>query len=131
MCDQSFGIHVAELAQFPAVVIEQAKAKAQELEYLSADTPGSEAVGATDPPAKRQQTKFPDEEEGNRLMEEFLQQAAQVFASTPDDPSAALSALQELQKVRVAFPLLFLLRLGSPLRASRKCRQRTTVFCSR
>jgi uncharacterized protein (UPF0261 family) len=79
------------------MVIEQAKVKAQELEYLASVTPDSEAAGVMVPSAKRQQEKFPDEEEGKRLMQELLQQAAQAFVGTSD--ATALAIMHGLQQV--------------------------------
>ncbi|KAI9206685.1 muts domain V-domain-containing protein [Polychytrium aggregatum] len=62
-CDQSFGIHVAELAKFPESVVKLAKRKAAELENFSSD---GEDLGRPWKCSKE------DIEHGNDLIERFL-----------------------------------------------------------
>ncbi|EIW69972.1 hypothetical protein TREMEDRAFT_30126 [Tremella mesenterica DSM 1558] len=63
ICDQSFGIHVAELAQFPESIIKLAKRKAEELEDFG--------DGANDESLNKYSETETDQ--GAALMQEFLQ----------------------------------------------------------
>nr|CAG4644625.1 EOG090X02H9 [Leptodora kindtii] len=67
-CDQSFGLHVAELVHFPQSVLTAAKMKADELENLQ---PSGKMTGD----AKRRRL---DVEEGHQLMREFLKRAKEI-----------------------------------------------------
>jgi len=70
-CDQSFGIHVAELARFPPEVIAAAKRKAAELEDFS---DGTDAAG------RRVKACLSDEQsvDGKAAVHDFLGQFAQL-----------------------------------------------------
>ncbi|KAJ1824509.1 MSH2 protein [Coemansia sp. RSA 2671] len=77
VCDQSFGIHVAELANFPESVVRLAKRKVEELEDFGAKDAGGDAMDVDSPGSdvftKKQMA------EGSKLIELFLSE----FSSTP------------------------------------------------
>ncbi|KAK3870845.1 hypothetical protein Pcinc_023957, partial [Petrolisthes cinctipes] len=66
-CDRSFGIHVAELANFPQSVIQYAKRKAGELEDDFGDEDDSEEA------VKKRKLQ---RQEGEKLVDEFVSKAA-------------------------------------------------------
>ncbi|KAJ3144932.1 MutS-like protein [Geranomyces michiganensis] len=88
VCDQSFGIHVAELANFPESVVKMAKRKAAELEDFS----------GADESRRSRPWKSSDEEieRGNAIIQRFLTDFAQVDA----DAGSGAEVVAALERVR-------------------------------
>ncbi|XP_077357956.1 DNA mismatch repair protein Msh2 [Festucalex cinctus] len=91
VCDQSFGIHVAELACFPPSVVAMAKEKAEELEEFQ-EPASSSTCG--EPEAKRRRS---DKQVGESLIQNFVEEAKSlpVASMTEEEVRAALRRMKE------------------------------------
>ncbi|CAL1599801.1 unnamed protein product [Knipowitschia caucasica] len=93
VCDQSFGIHVAEMACFPPAVVAAAREKASDLEEFQ-----ELAAGSEEPEGKRRRTEKQDAE---GLIVDFLEKARSLPVSKMADAEvkAELRRMkQELEK---------------------------------
>ncbi|NP_998689.1 DNA mismatch repair protein Msh2 [Danio rerio] len=90
VCDQSFGIHVAELASFPKHVIANAREKALELEEFQDISSVGEEAG---PKAKK---RCMEKQEGERIIEAFLAKVK----SMPVDGMSDKAVKEELRKLK-------------------------------
>ncbi|CAF91023.1 unnamed protein product, partial [Tetraodon nigroviridis] len=96
VCDQSFGIHVAEMAGFPPAVVAMAKEKAEELEEFQ--EPAGETEQEDGPQAKRRRR---DKQLGEKLIQDFLDQARALPVSTMSDDEVK-AELRRLKQELVA-----------------------------
>ncbi|KAJ2901814.1 uncharacterized protein MKZ38_001352 [Zalerion maritima] len=101
VCDQSFGIHVAELVRFPDKVVRMARWKANELEdFTSAhqDKDGDEVM--KDAASNRQEYTKEEIEEGSRLLKSVLMRWKEDVQKgggdmSKEEKASALKALVE------------------------------------
>lgn len=91
VCDQSFGIHVAELAQFPESVVKLAKRKAAELEDFSAH--GGDGSHAH----RVWKSSKAEIDEGTEIVRSFLEEFSAIGNPMEMDEEQVASALETLK----------------------------------
>ncbi|GFN93737.1 DNA mismatch repair protein [Plakobranchus ocellatus] len=94
VCDQSFGIHVAELAHFPKHVIQDAKEKAAELEdFQMIALEGSGLEGDDESAVKRRKLV---KQEGQEIIDDFVKKVKELPKDlSEEDLMAAVNKLKE------------------------------------
>ena len=95
ICDQSFGIHVAELVRFPEKVVNMARQKAEELEDFSSSA--EQQPGKPKEHASLDGYSQEEVEEGSALLKSMLQKWKQEIES-PEKKD--LSAAEKRQIMR-------------------------------
>ncbi|KAK7347430.1 hypothetical protein VNO80_21960 [Phaseolus coccineus] len=94
-CDQSFGIHVAEFANFPESVVTLAREKAAELEDFS--LPGASLTDTTQEVGSKRKRVFESDDmsRGSARAWQFLE----AFVALPLETMDKMQALQEVRKL--------------------------------
>eukprot|EP00164_Ancoracysta_twista_P025784 GFYU01049728.1.p1 GENE.GFYU01049728.1~~GFYU01049728.1.p1 ORF type:complete len:291 (-),score=117.89 GFYU01049728.1:150-977(-) len=95
-CDQSFGIHVAEMANFPPEVVKTAKRKAAELEDFGGDDDGDADDNNDSEEMRAEKRRRSEEKEaGEKLIDSFLKQFAGVKYTSPTALKATIKSMCE------------------------------------
>ncbi|CDF35131.1 unnamed protein product [Chondrus crispus] len=91
-CDQSFGVHVAEMARFPPKVVAEAKRKADELE----------GIGTAGKRVKMSNISDGDKKVGLGMVEEFLEKVKKLPLDTEEHKKSSLAQARDWRKRIVA-----------------------------